>query len=188
MRNALGIDKTIDILEHIYSLPPSDQEVAHEKVRAIEREAMLTQVPQPGLQTLFTYLGNLSPPLPLAILTRNHLPPVQHLLTTHLPRTPFSPILTRDFQPPKPHPAGILHIAQQWNVDPLDTIMVGDSIDDMRAGFLAGATTVLVGNDVNAELWEHEFTDLVVRRLDDLVRILEGGFVGRERNVRREGV
>ncbi|CAD6445271.1 73d021ed-ac7f-46a5-9172-06cd49d7c1c6 [Sclerotinia trifoliorum] len=64
MRNALGIDKTIDILDHIYSLPVSDQEAAHEKIRTIEREAMLTQVPQPGLQTLFTYLATLTPPSP----------------------------------------------------------------------------------------------------------------------------
>ncbi|TGO11017.1 hypothetical protein BTUL_0119g00170 [Botrytis tulipae] len=179
MRNALGIDKSIDILDHIYSLPVSEQEAAHEKIRAIEREAMLTQVPQPGLQTLFTYLSTLTPTLPLAILTRNHPPPVHHLLTTHLPQTPFSPIITREFRPPKPHPAGILHIAKEWNVDPHDTIMVGDSIDDMKAGFAAGAATVLLGNSVNEELWEHECTDLVVKRLDELVEVLKGGFVGR---------
>ncbi|KAF7896433.1 hypothetical protein EAF00_006447 [Botryotinia globosa] len=179
MRNALGIDKSIDILDHIYSLPVSEQEAAHEKIRAIEREAMLTQVPQPGLQTLFTYLSTLTPTLPLAILTRNHPPPVHHLLTTHLPQTPFSPIITREFRPPKPHPAGILHIAKEWNVDPQDTIMVGDSIDDMKAGFAAGAATVLLGNSVNEELWEHECTDLVVKRLDELVEVLKEGFVGR---------
>ncbi|KAF7946256.1 hypothetical protein EAE96_009258 [Botrytis aclada] len=179
MRSALGIDKSIDILDHIYSLPVSDQEAAHEKIRAIEREAMLTQVPQPGLQTLFTYLSTLTPTLPLAILTRNHPPPVNHLLTTHLPQTPFSPIITREFRPPKPHPAGILHIAKEWNVDPRDTIMVGDSTDDMKAGFAAGAATVLLGNSVNEELWEHECTDLVVKRLDELVEVLKGGFVGR---------
>ncbi|TGO82911.1 hypothetical protein BPOR_0734g00020 [Botrytis porri] len=199
MRDALGIDKSIDILDHIYSLPVSEQEAAHEKIRAIEREAMLTQVPQPGislpslqqnpiiltnprtpgLQTLFTYLSTLTSPLPLAILTRNHPPPVHHLLTTHLPQTPFSPIITREFRPPKPHPAGILHIAKEWNVNPKDTIMVGDSIDDMKAGFAAGSATVLLGNSVNEELWEHECTDLVVKRLDELVEVLKGGFVGR---------
>ena len=57
--------------------------------------------------------------------------------------------------------------------------MVGDSIDDMKAGYAAGAATVLLGNNVNEDLWEHECTDLVVRRLDDLVAVLEGGFVGR---------
>ncbi|PQE17244.1 hypothetical protein CJF31_00005633 [Rutstroemia sp. NJR-2017a BVV2] len=185
MRDALSIDAKTDILEHIYSLPPSEQPAAHEAIRAVERSAMLLQTPQPGLQTLFTYLtapppsNPHHPPLPLGILTRNHLPPVTHLLSNHLPTTDFYPILTRDFLPAKPDPAGIIHIAGQWGVDPRDVIMVGDSMDDMRAGYMAGAATVLLGNSVNGDLWEHEYTDLVVTRLDELVGILEEGFVGR---------
>jgi phosphoglycolate phosphatase-like HAD superfamily hydrolase len=49
----------------------------------------------------------------------------------------------------------------------------------MTAGHLAGAATVLLVNDVNAHLVEHEHTDVVIERLDELVGILEGGFVGR---------
>lgn len=56
--------------------------------------------------------------------------------------------------------------------------MVGDSIDDMTAGYRAGAATVLLVNEVNAELAEHEHTDLCIKRLDELIEILEGGFVG----------
>jgi hypothetical protein len=56
--------------------------------------------------------------------------------------------------------------------------MVGDSIDDMTAGYRAGAATVLLVNEVNAELAEHEHTDLCIKRLDELIDILEGGFVG----------
>ncbi|KAM3082820.1 hypothetical protein ACMFMF_002473 [Clarireedia jacksonii] len=186
MRDALSIDAKTDILAHISSLPPSEQPAAHEAIRAIERSAMLLQTPQPGLETLFTYLTSPPPsnphhpPLPLGILTRNHLPPVTHLLSNHLPTTTFHPILTRDFLPAKPDPAGILHIAEQWGVDPREVIMVGDSMDDMRAGYMAGAATVLLGNNVNGELWEHEYTDLVITRLDELVGILEEGFKGRE--------
>ena len=57
--------------------------------------------------------------------------------------------------------------------------MVGDSIDDMTAGHRAGAVTVLLANDVNRELVDHEHTDLVVERLDELIEILDGGFEGR---------
>jgi phosphoglycolate phosphatase-like HAD superfamily hydrolase len=42
--------------------------------------------------------------------------------------------------------------------------MVGDSMDDMAAGRSAGAATVLLVNDANKELGEHEFTDCVVER------------------------
>lgn len=39
--------------------------------------------------------------------------PVDHLLKTFLDGHVFHPIVTRDFKPPKPDPAGILHIAQE---------------------------------------------------------------------------
>jgi len=56
MRAALSIDKGTDILDHIYSLSPSEQETAHAKIQAIERKAMELQVPQAGLVTLMEFL------------------------------------------------------------------------------------------------------------------------------------
>lgn len=45
-----------------------------------------------------------------------HSGPVNHLLQTFLPENKFAPIVTREFRPPKPHPAGILHIASTWGL------------------------------------------------------------------------
>ncbi|ETS81331.1 hypothetical protein PFICI_06333 [Pestalotiopsis fici W106-1] len=167
--------------------------------------------------------------IPKGICTRNFDGPVTHLLTKFLPESPFQPIITRDFRPPKPDPAGILFIARSWGLsrrlsevnaaraeelkglveesdesagvkagalgenrgpdegnndreigDASGLIMVGDSIDDMTAGRRAGAATVLLVNPANEHLAEHSHTDLVIQRLDDLVGILEEGFVGRE--------
>lgn len=56
MRSALNIDKSIDILDHIYSLSEEQQEEAHAKIQAIERQAMEKQVPQAGLVTLMEFL------------------------------------------------------------------------------------------------------------------------------------
>jgi phosphoglycolate phosphatase-like HAD superfamily hydrolase len=162
--SALGIEKPTDILDHVYSLPEVEQEEAHEKIRNIERTAMKSQQPQAGLVELMEYLDSRN--VQKGICTRNFDAPVEHLLTTFLPSSKFSPVVTREFRPPKPDPAGILHIAKKW-------------IDDMTAGFRAGAATVLLVNDVNKHLAEHEHTDLVVKQLDDLIDILENGFEGR---------
>ncbi|KAF7563068.1 hypothetical protein G7046_g1094 [Stylonectria norvegica] len=185
MRDALGIEKPVDILDHIYSLPEEQQKTANEAIRAIERAAMESQTPQPGLNTLMDYLD--AHQVRKAICTRNFDIPVQNLLTKFLDGSHFHPVVTRDFRPPKPDPAGILHIAQDWGLqdktgrgDASELIMVGDSIDDMTAGRTAGAVTVLLVNDVNQELADHEHTDLVIRTLDELVDILDNGFVGRE--------
>jgi phosphoglycolate phosphatase-like HAD superfamily hydrolase len=132
MRSALGITKSIDILDHVHSLPlaeassssssssdpqvPTTQEEAFAKIRAIEREAMTLQIPQAGLVTLMEFLDRHK--ILKGICTRNFDAPVNHLLTKNIPShiNPFSPIITRDFRPPKPSPAGILHIAQAWGI------------------------------------------------------------------------
>ena len=105
--------------------------------------------------------------------------PVTHLLQTFLPGKTFAPIITREFRPPKPDPAGILHIARAWGLeDGADgLVMVGDSMDDMVAGYKAGAATVLLSSKDNEGLEEHEYTGRAVGRLDDLIGILEEGFV-----------
>ena len=232
MREALGITKGTDILDHIYALStPEKQHQAMESVRNIERAAMASQEAQPGLAALMNYLDARG--VPKAICTRNFEQPVLHLLGKFLDGHVFEPIVTRDFRPPKPDPAGILHIARSWGflrpeedknlaagskigeddtadldivlaeqkeeeeaerltlssgdiaqpvreADASALIMVGDSIDDMTAGRKAGAATVLLVNDVNRHLAAHEHTDLVVSRLDELIDILEKGFVGRD--------
>ncbi|KAI0521998.1 HAD-like protein [Xylaria bambusicola] len=222
MRSVLGIPKSIDILTHISSLPtPAEREAAMDSIRAIEREAMSSQVAQPGLATLMTYLQERG--IRKAICTRNFETPVTHLLSKFLSGIDFAPIVTRDFRPPKPDPAGLLFIARSWGLvrdaetsssalleaaaqgteaeregargvsetgdpeakieevgDASTLIMVGDSIDDMTAGRHAGAATVLLVNSENAHLAEHPHTDLVIKRLDELVGVLESGFVGRE--------
>lgn len=105
-----------------------------------------------------------------------------HLLQTFLPGKTFSPVITRTFRPPKPDPAGILHIAKAWGLQDggESLIMVGDSIDDMVAGAAAGTATVLLACAENQELKEDEHTGLWIERLDDLADILEAGL--RERD------
>jgi phosphoglycolate phosphatase-like HAD superfamily hydrolase len=192
-RAVLNITKSTDILDHIYSLPEPEQQKAMEDIRAIERRAMTSQKPQPGLEKLMDYVSEKG--VQKAICTRNFEAPVSHLLETFVPDHLFHPIMqvhsvprtrtltlqrTREFRPPKPSPAGILHIAGQWKLPSADNlIMVGDSVDDMTAGRRAGAATVLLVNEANRHLVEHPHTDLVIEKLDDLIEILDGGFVGR---------
>ncbi|KJZ78243.1 hypothetical protein HIM_02281 [Hirsutella minnesotensis 3608] len=185
MRAALGIAKTIDILHHVDALPPDQQPAAFEAIRDIERRAMELQVPQPGIADLMAYLD--AHGVRKAICTRNFDVPVQNLLTKFLAGSVFSPVVTRSFRPPKPDPAGILHIAADWglvdgdgNPDASGLIMVGDSIDDMTAGRKAGATTVLLVNHVNEHLMLHQHTDMTIKRLDELIPILEEGFGGQD--------
>nr|POE54309.1 putative uncharacterized hydrolase [Quercus suber] len=192
MRSSVGIPKSSDILDHVHALPEPEQTEALRKIQEIEREAMAKQVPQPGLVTLMEWLDRQG--VKKGICTRNFDAPVTHLLTTHIPAhiVPFSPVITRAFRPPKPSPAGILHIAHAWglvaNADVpasppsqrrLPLVMVGDSIDDMVAGRDAGALTVLLKSEGKEDLEQDDRTDVVVARLDDLIELFESGLESR---------
>lgn len=91
----------------------------------------------------------------------------------------FSIMISRSFQPVKPHPAAIHHICGFWGVDASDVIMCGDSIDDIACGKAAGATTVLIGEDGephydDAKPHAH-FTIASLAELPPLVDRLNGG-------------
>lgn len=213
MRAALSISKSVDILDHIRSLSStpevgsdtSPQQRAKREIEDIERNAMTSQTPQPGLVELMTYLDRHN--LPKGLCTRNFPLPVTHLLEAFLPGVEFDPIITRETTgiPPKPHPDGLWKIAEAWGLgqqsvdgekrreqvtDPLELakrylgsglIMVGDSTDDITAGFRSGAATVLLLSEDNAHVIEQDPPpDLVVERLDDLIDVLDRGFSGRE--------
>lgn len=139
---------------------------------------MAKQIPQAGMVTLLEHLDVNG--IKKGICTRNFNTPVEHLLS-NLPNhiNAFAPIVTRDFRPPKPSPAGILHIAKQWGIigesdvsdegrptakRPLPLIMVGDSIDDIIAGHDAGAATVLLRSEGKEDLEKDPRTDLVISR------------------------
>lgn len=103
MRQVLGIPKSVDILEHVYSLPPGGgpggQDEAMESIRAIERAMMVEQEAQPGLGELMRYLDSRG--VPKGICTRNFSAPVEHLLAKFLTGSVIGPVVTRDFRPPK---------------------------------------------------------------------------------------
>ncbi|BFZ54406.1 hypothetical protein PYCC9005_001441 [Savitreella phatthalungensis] len=178
MRDALGIDKSQDILGHIKSIQDTTkQQAAHQKIEQIERDAMKDMKIQPGLETLMSFLREHPGPIVrgdigratntdgtaagssvspvqaadsaqshgvrIAICTRNFQEPVKHLLSTFLSadRDRIYPVLTREYEPPKPSAEPLLYILRQWGLSPKDCCMIGDGADDLKAGKAAGLDT-----------------------------------------------
>ncbi|WP_323149853.1 HAD family hydrolase, partial [Pseudomonas oryzihabitans] len=53
-------------------------------------------------------------------------------------------VLGRDEAPPKPHPGGLLHLAERWQVAPTSLVMIGDHRYDLECGRAAGCRTLQV--------------------------------------------
>ncbi|KAJ1660879.1 hypothetical protein IWQ61_000234 [Dispira simplex] len=180
MRIRLNVPPGEDTLLYVSKLPEPEKSAAEETVLAIENRALEEMRLQPGLPELLQFLAHHK--IPRAILTRNNRQSVDHMLqqvmTPHHNGQPqvfsFHPIVTRDFQPVKPEPAPLYHIAACWGVRPEELIMVGDHRDDLECGRRAGAVAVLLKDKVNAHFIP--LADICLESLDQLIPYLQKGF------------
>lgn len=144
IRVALGIPPEDDILTHLAALPAAEAEAKHAWLLEHERDLAVASTAATGAVELVRELAGRG--CQLAILTRN----ARELAHVTLEAIGLADcfdkelVLGRDEAAPKPSPDGLLKIAQSWDVDPSELVMVGDYRIDLECGRTAGARTVLV--------------------------------------------
>ncbi|HBX56241.1 HAD family hydrolase [Pseudomonas sp. UBA2684] len=166
IKRALAIPPQQDILHHLAALPESEAAAKHAWLLAHERELALTAQPAPGAIELVHALQ--ARDCRLGILTRNaHELALLTLQAIGLGDCfATADILGRDEAPPKPHPGGLLHFAERWQVAPNELVMVGDYRYDLECARAAGAFSVLVNLAENPwpELVDHFAVDCAALR------------------------
>ncbi len=170
IRNKLGINKDLDIIEAIEALPPEEAREKFRLLDEIEIGLTLRSQEQPGAEQLLTLLSEQNKML--GILTRNTVRNAKDTLDEcNLKKFfPDQQILGRESAAPKPSPDGINILLNQWEVDPASAVMVGDYKYDLEAGRRAGTATIYV--DINEEnLWSN-FADLHVYHLNQIFDII----------------
>jgi HAD superfamily hydrolase (TIGR01549 family) len=125
----------------------------------------------PGALDLLALLESLS--VQMGILTRNSREIALLTLQTIGAQQYFdyNHVLGRDEVPPKPDPAGILHLIEQWGTEADSVVMVGDYLFDLQAGRAAGAITIHVGRP-DCQRWP-DVSDIIVDSLADLTEMLK---------------
>jgi len=167
IRQELGLAADAAILETIQAMPPAQAAPLWDKINALEYHFASLAKPMPGVVELLEHLQNKG--ARLGIVTRNVMPvALQTLKTCHLDGF-FNAcdILDRDSCTPKPHPAGINFLLQQWEADANDTVMVGDYLFDLEAGKAASVATVHI-NPTAQHPWP-EMTDWSINNLQQLM-------------------
>lgn len=161
---ALDIPLEHDILHHLAALPEDVAAAKYLWLLEHERELALSAEPAPGAIELVRALKERD--CRLGILTRNaHELALVTLQAIGLGDCFASgDILGRDEAPPKPHPGGLLHLAERWQVTPNELVMVGDYRFDLECARAAGACSVLVNLMQNPwpELTDHFAVDCAV--------------------------
>ncbi len=161
IKRALEIPLDHDILHHLAALPAEVAAAKHAWLLDHERELALGAQPAPGAVELVRELQARG--CRLGILTRNaHALALLTLQAIGLGEYFASAdVLGRDEAPPKPHPGGLLHLAERWRVAPSELVMVGDYRYDLECARAAGAYSVLVNLAENPwpELADHFAAD-----------------------------
>ncbi len=169
IRQELGIASQAPILEALQAMPSEQSEPLWQKLNQMEEHFAEQSSLKHGAAELLEKLQVRE--VKLAILTRNTMPMVEKTLTA-CGIDQFFPIhhrLDRDSCTPKPSPDGINHLLEMWQVEAIDTVMVGDYLYDLQAGRSAGVTTIHI--DTRGLEWP-EFTDIKVRHLDEIAALL----------------
>ncbi len=169
IKRVLGIPQEDDILHHLAALPAEEAAQKHAWLLEHERELAIASRPAPGAIELVRALCERG--CQLGILTRNaHELALLTLQAIGLDDCfAIADILGRDEAPPKPHPGGLLHLAERWAVTPQELVMVGDYRFDLECAQAAGARGVLVNLPDNP--WP-ELTELHARDCGELLALL----------------
>lgn len=171
IKRALDIPPDDDILHHLASLPPDEAAGKRAWLLEHERELAYAATPANGALELLHALRDRG--CRLGVLTRN----AHELALVTLQAVGMGDcfasedILGRDEAPPKPHPGGLLHLADKWQVAPQQLVMVGDYRFDLECARAAGARGVLVNLPENP--WP-ELADLHAPDCIALRRMVEG--------------
>ena len=84
----------------------------------------------------------------------------------------FGPLVAGDtLTEKKPDPAGILFLAQQWNLSAAELLMVGDHATDIQTGINAGAPTVFIEGGIGER--RGLTPDAVIKSIDELPALLK---------------
>ena len=166
IKRALGIPQDDDILHHLAALPAEEAAQKHAWLLEHERELAVASRPAPGAIDLVRALCVRG--CRLGILTRNaHELALLTLQAIGLDDCfATADVLGRDEAPPKPHPGGLLQLAERWSVTPRELVMVGDYRFDLECAQAAGARSVLVNLPDNP--WP-ELTELHARDCAELL-------------------
>jgi len=178
MYRRCGVPPSEDLLRSIASMPASEAAAANAVIDEMEAEGRRTLQLERGAGELAGWLAFHD--IPMALVTRNSALSVDHLHSAlwepaGLPR--FRPAISRDDAgiPPKPDPAALTAIAEEWGL-PLGSglVMIGDSpSNDVAFGKAAGVSTALVDSGRRfVEGGADGGADVVVESLAQLPRLL----------------
>jgi len=106
----------------------------------------------------------------VGVLTRNKKNNALAVAAKH--KLEFDIVVGREDGPVKPDAFGLLEICRQFEVEPSQTLMVGDYLYDLQCAKAAGAVAILLANHPRADEFA-EHADFTIETIDQILQIIE---------------
>ncbi len=142
IREELGVEEGHSILEAIENMSERQAAEVKTKLAKIETDLAYQASPQPDIEFLLARLINRG--CKVGILTRNDEQVAHETLRSAGLDRFFADkvVIGRETCKPKPDPAGVFYLMEMWGATAESTLVVGDYLHDLKAGFEAGVATV----------------------------------------------
>lgn len=156
------------ILEAMAQMPPEQLKRAQDILHRHEQVAAENAQLNPGVHSVMSWLQQRQ--LQIGLVTRNRRRSVDHISQAHHLR--FNSIVTREDGPVKPDPFPVLRACAEMNVQPQETVVVGDYLFDLLSATRAGALNVLLCTNENHDEFSAQ-ADYIISSLNELPGVID---------------
>ena len=169
IREEMGLDRNSGpVLESMEKMSPQQRRDVEQILHFHEERAVTESRLNPGAKQTLSALRKAG--IHIGVLTRNKRSNALAIAGKH--GLKFDAIVDREDGPAKPDAFGVLRICKQFDVKPLETLVVGDYLFDILSAKAAGAVAVLLANhDRSAEFSEH--ADFTIEKIGRILQIIE---------------
>jgi HAD superfamily hydrolase (TIGR01549 family) len=169
IREEIGLRKDGGpILEAMEGMTAQERQRVEGILHDHEEKAVVASRLNPGARE--TVSGLLDRGLHVGVLTRNKKCNAERVAAKH--GLGFDAIVGREDGPVKPDAFGVRHLCQHFDVDPSETLMVGDYLFDLLCARSAGAIGVLIANHHQADDFAHH-ADFQIKELTEILHIID---------------
>ncbi len=165
IRKEIGLPENSEpLLEAMEKMSPSERAKAEKILHYHEQKAIeASELNDCAAQTLSTIR---SEGIPIGILTRNTKANAYAVLSKH--GLQFDAIIGREDGPVKPDAFGVLELCRKFEVQPHETLVVGDYLFDVLCAIAAGAISVLLVNHK-----KYDFENIAHYKIDNLSKVID---------------
>jgi len=168
MREEIGLAPNAGpLLEEMEKMSPAQREKADAILYKHEQDAIEHSTLNKGAAETFAKLAEMK--IPVGILTRNTRANASAVAKKH--NLNFDAIADRDDKPVKPHPYGVQKLCRHFNVEPAETLVIGDYLFDLQSAKAAGAIAVLMKNSEKSEQFISA-ADFTIDNLTEIIKIV----------------